>query len=143
MSWKWINPAWWETEPQTCIHAGINCTKSAPLCCGTCDNQFCCDNSNLELKQNSCDSCVGYTTMVRKTKTKIEAQRCDAEEKGEFCCGFCGKRFCCTNSTLKLFQPECDSLWRNPSFITFIVMIILVFFVGCCGSIFKKLKLSC
>lgn len=128
--------------PQKCIQAGIQCTKNAPLCCGTCDNQYCCDKSRLELKQYMCKSCVGH--FISKSLYNYEyvnPYRCETK-KGEFCCGKCNQRFCCTNNSTRLNQIECEPgpIWKSPFFIFMIALVFIIFCVICCDLLLKKIN---
>lgn len=126
-----------DTEHQKCIHADISCTKSMPLCCGTCEEQYCCDDSKLELNQNTCASCMGFSKSLlakQKHSEKFAPQRCDAE-KGEFCCGTCTKRYCCSNNSDRLNQMQCVITSHLAS-----VLIILVLIVFLCAFCYVKLN---
>lgn len=105
------------SDPKVCSIRGnhqLVCDDENSMCCGSCDNQYCCSEPENAIDENACQqellmysSCKAYNDSLQgEWQTE---QICDSV-LGEFCCGVCSIRYCCRDDDMKLNQTECDLL---------------------------------
>ena len=81
--------------------------KAGQYCSGTCVQRFC-SSSAMQLNQSACENQHSELKWCDEYKDAWNAYSSrEMCARGLFCCGTCGKRYCCSSLDQKLDQSTC------------------------------------